>query len=265
MIWWLLACTPGPAEALVDPPAPPAPAVMPQPVPVWPAEGAPLRELPLPGEVPQTTFFLVAGHANGRTKHGNIGVHAQVEAEVSLATSEELARRLEGVEGLEVVLGRREGQIVSYGARVRHAERVGADLLIELHTDARGPYYVWADSPDGEVLRTDGADGFSVLFNPRGPLAGERRELARSLARALAEAGFPTIPGYTDHYDNDEVPGVFLDRRGLFMLRRPTMPSVIIETHNAKDFEESLRWREARTHAAFAGAVAEGIRAFRSR
>ena len=43
------------------------------------------------------------------------------------------------------------------------------------------------------------------------------------------------------------------------MLRRPRIPSVIIETHHALDFEEVARWREERTLEAFAAAVAQGV------
>ncbi|MEZ4316894.1 MAG: hypothetical protein R3F61_05310 [Myxococcota bacterium] len=60
-------------------------------------------------------------------------------------------------------------------------------------------------------------------------------------------------------YDRDEVTGVHIDRRGLMMLREPTVPSVIVETHNAKHFEESLRWREERTREAFVRAVTDGL------
>lgn len=43
------------------------------------------------------------------------------------------------------------------------------------------------------------------------------------------------------------------------MLRGPQIPSVIIETHQSLDREEVLRWREDRTHDAFAAAVAQGL------
>ena len=83
-------------------------------------------------------------------------------------------------------------------------------------------------------------------------------------AESLAEAGFLPYPGchYGGLYDQEGTAGVFIDRRGLMMLRRPTVPSIIIETHNAKDFEESLRWREERTAEAFAMAMADALTRF---
>ena len=43
------------------------------------------------------------------------------------------------------------------------------------------------------------------------------------------------------------------------LLRRPRIPSVIIETHHALDFEEAARWKEERTLEVFAAAVAQGL------
>ncbi|MET0402683.1 MAG: N-acetylmuramoyl-L-alanine amidase, partial [Cystobacter sp.] len=58
-------------------------------------------------------------------------------------------------------------------------------------------------------------------------------------------------------------PGAFVSRhqpgQRIFVLREPTMPSIIIETHHAWDFEEAARWREERTLEAFAAAVAQGL------
>lgn len=265
LVWMLTSCAPMPAaaersrvpELAVEDPGFAA---------VWPAPDAPLDVLPTtaPRGLADTTVYLMAGHANGPGKDGNKGVHGQIEAEVSLWTVEELARRLEALGWFEVVVGRRAGERPSYGARIRHAERVGADVFIELHTDARGPLHVWATDPEGEVYRNDGSPGFSVLYNEGGPLGPERQRLAQEVGNALLATGLPPCPGYVDLYDADPVPGVFIDRRGLMMLRRPTMPSIIIETHNAKDFEESLRWREEGTLDAFASAVAEAVRAYRT-
>jgi len=77
----------------------------------------------------------------------------------------------------------------------------------------------------------------------------------------MAGAGFLPYGGadYAGLYDLDPVPGVFLDRRVLYMLRRPTMPSVILETHHGLDAEERARWEEERTREAFADAVAAAL------
>jgi N-acetylmuramoyl-L-alanine amidase len=109
-----------------------------------------------------------------------------------------------------------------------------------------------------------GSHGFSVLYSDEGPaeVAAERRLLAQALAARMVEAGFPAYVwnGYADLYDGDPThPGVFVDRhvpkQRIKMLRAPHVPSVIIETHQALDAEEVLRWDEPRTHDVFAAAV----------
>lgn len=55
------------------------------------------------------------------------------------------------------------------------------------------------------------------------------------------------------------MPGVFVERhkpnKRIMMLRRPGVPSVIIETHHAWDTREAARWEEPRTRQVFATAV----------
>jgi N-acetylmuramoyl-L-alanine amidase len=130
-----------------------------------------------------------------------------------------------------------------------------------LHTDSRPEHtYEWTN-PDGQtVLRNDKARGFTVLYNEGSPLGPERQRLARDIAIAMAVRGMhPYTAGYGHLYDADGVAGVYIDRRGLKMLRAPEVPSVIIETHHALDYNESLSWREQHTHDVFAAAVADGL------
>jgi len=258
---WLLGCAPPAADVSWTRPPP-----TPVDTPVWPAPGAPLTILPerAPRNERRLTVFLVAGHGNG-DKQGNTGVHGQIEATVALQTVSALAERLESLDRFDVILGRQGDARPSYPERLEHAERVGADVFIELHTDSRGDTWAWADLPDGEAYRAEGDAGFAVLFNEGSELGPKRRALARATANALSEAGFPAYPGchYGGLYDPDSTPGVFIDRRGLMMLRRPTAPSIIIETHNAKDFDESLRWREEATLDAFSSGIADALLRYR--
>lgn len=156
----------------------------------------------------------------------------------------------------------------SYAARLRHLARSGATTLIELHSDARADGVVANGvAPDGETCwRDDGEPGFTVLVRDRGDdeLVARRLTLARSIARSLTAAGFLPWVGdnYGDLYEADEVAGVWRDRRGLYMLDRPSVPSVLIETHNALDGRESLRWTEPRTHDVFGRAVIAALVAF---
>lgn len=261
MLAWALfwACTPPPTVHRRPPSAPPTVAAPPS----WPEPGALLDVLPTlaPRGLGRPTIYLSAGHYNGG-KRGNIGVHGQVEAHVNRDTVLDLARRLEALDRYTLVVSRRGEQRPSYSARIQDAKNHGADVFIELHTDARGEVAWFADTPsDGPTLMAEGDAGFAVLYNPGGVLGPERGRLGARMAESLAAAGFPPYPGchYGGLYDLASTPGLFIDLRGLMMLRRPTMPSIIVETHNAKDFEESLRWREEATLEAFAAAVDDAL------
>ena len=43
------------------------------------------------------------------------------------------------------------------------------------------------------------------------------------------------------------------------VLRRPAMPAILVETHNALDPRETARWDEAYTRKAFTLALARGL------
>lgn len=122
--------------------------------------------------------------------------------------------------------------------------------------------------PGQWCLRNDLAPGYSVLYadDAPEPLRSRRLALARALARRMGEAGFLPYGGedYLGLYDGDALqPGTFVSRhmpgQRIFVLRKPRMPSVIIETHHALDVEEVARWGEERTREAFAAAVARGL------
>ena len=239
-------------------------------VPAWPEPGADLVPpvIEVPPDFGTETVFLVAGHG-APGNDGNLGSLCTREQDFTLDATERLADLLDAT-GVFVPVRARTGDArPSYRDRVRHLERSGATAMIELHSDARGDApYPNAVSAGGETCwRDDGEAGFTVLVRTRGApkaLAAKRLALARSLAAALTAAGFPPWVGdnYGGLYDADEVPGVWLDRRNLFMLRTPTVPSVIVETHNALDGREVLRWEQPATHDAFGRAVIDGLLSF---
>ena len=82
----------------------------------------------------------------------------------------------------------------------------------------------------------------------------------------MSEAGFFPYPGqeYEGLYAAEPgAAGAFVDRHAdakrLMVLRRTSMPAVIVETHNALDPREAARWDEAHTREAFAMALARGL------
>ncbi|MCE9670246.1 N-acetylmuramoyl-L-alanine amidase [Myxococcus stipitatus] len=237
--------------------------------PRWPAPGAPLLvpEVRFPPGFRTRRVYLDAGHgAEGNT--GTRSATCEDEELFTLRAAEDLARRLEATGHFAVRISRKQGARVPYAARLAEAEAWGADVLVSLHSDSRGAAHPWSPSPGQECFRQDTTPGFSVLWSTSASptLQSSRALLARALARGMSRAGFPHYDGvdYTGLYAADtEQAGVFVSRepshRQIFVLRKPTIPSVIIETHHALDVEESARWREARTLESFAAAVTQGL------
>jgi len=151
----------------------------------------------------------------------------------------------------------------AYRARIDAAATWGAEVLISLHADSRGTAVPTSVEGRGTCPQNAAEPGFSVLFSDEGTedQVAPRRSLARAVATRMSELGLPAYDGtdYRSAYDADTTPGVFLDRRGLFMLRRPTMPSIILETHHAWHPEEWARWQEESTRDAAALTLAQAI------
>lgn len=268
---WLLpvlaACTPAAPAAVEAEQVPEALAPL-----AWPdTSGAlvhPVIEIP-PGFA-RREVFVSAGHG-APDNHGNLGAWCTREEDFALDAADRLADLLDATGVFAAVRARTGHERPSYAARIRRLEASGAATMIELHSDVRADEVVLnATASDGAPCwRDDGEPGFTVLVRDRGApaLVAERLALARSLARSLADAGFPPWVGdnYEDLYVADDVPGVWLDRRNLFVLRAPSVPSVIVETHNARDGRETLRWDEPETHDAFGRAVIAALLAFHRR
>lgn len=230
------------------------------PPPAYPQPGAQLTApaVEAPEGFRRRRIYLDAGHGVG-TNTGARTVACTDEADFVLDVCEGLAQALEASGDFEVVLSRTSSAGPGYKARAAAAAETKADLLLSVHADSRGEAR-WSKQSDGQLCLENAAQpGFSVLFSDEGHAerVSARRRLARVIARRLLQSGLPAYDGfdYTGLYVSDDTPGVFVDRRGLFMLRRPKMPSVIIETMHALHPEEWARWQEPATRAAFHGAV----------
>jgi N-acetylmuramoyl-L-alanine amidase len=224
------------------------------------------RPLALAAPRAKLRIYLDAGHG----APGNPGNHSATcvdEQDFTLALSGDLGEALERTGRFEVRISRARGVLVPYAERVRDAEAWGAAALVSLHSDVRGRAESWEPRPGVVCSRSRAAPGFSVLWSDyaEGALVERRVRLARSLARELAATGLLPYSGeeYLPQYLPDAQPGVFVDRHRdserIFVLWRPSMPSVIIETHNALDDREERRWSEPATRAVFASAVAAAL------
>ena len=242
---------PAPVEEL---PAAPAP-----PVAVWPEEGAPLRAPEARWtEGARLSVYVDGGHgAPGNS--GMVTVDCAAEGDLTLGYADALTARLSRSERLTVTESRRDGAL-TYDQRIAAANKGKYGLLLSLHVDSReGP--TPPTLAESGCWAQDGAEGFAVLWSDEGPLAAARQTFARAIANRMVEAGFPAYSGwvYGQYGADPEHPGVFVDRHAartrVRMLRRPRVPSVIVETHHGLDPDEHARWSEARTLDAFAAAV----------
>lgn len=210
----------------------------------------------------KTRVYLDAGHGVG-TNTGAQTVRCTDEADFTLALAKDVARQLEATGRFEVRVSRKTADGPSYANRLAAAKQFSADVLVSLHADTRGasePHTV----EEGKTCPSSREQpGFSILVSDEGgeKLAARRRRLGRAVADRMRSAGFEAYDGidYGGLFVSDEAPGVFLDRRRLFMLRQPPMPSVIVETHHAWHVDEHAKWLDAATRSRFAKALAEAL------
>ena len=246
----------------------------------WPSAEAPLQVLPLPPRADAGTgrklrIYVDAGHG-AKDNHGASSCTCENEEDFTLRTAKALAEALLATGRFEVRLSRKDDEKPSYLTRTAEAEQWKADLMLGVHFDVRGVAYPYEPEPGracwrAPLLGEDGQDsaGFAVLWSDEDAATHPERtksaRFGRALAARLAAAGLKPYGGYDYQglYDPDEVPGGFIDRhvpgRRIWMLRKPKVPSLIIETHHALDLEERQRWQEQKTHQAFAAAVAAGL------
>ena len=227
----------------------------------WPS---PAAQLTIPAAVAPADFgrrriFVDAGHG-AKDNTGNLSSLCQNEQDFTLDLASDLARRLEASSHFEVRVSRSGSDLVAYADRVQAADDWPAEVFLSLHSDVRGP------AGTGDCPSNRSAPGFSLLWSDEGPLAGQRLQLARSISTRMLQVGLVAYDGdeYRDQYEADaQQAGVFADRHApgsrIFVLHKPSMPSVIVETHNARDDREAERWNETATREAFAAAVTAAL------
>ena len=211
--------------------------------------------------------YVDAGHgASGNP--GNTSCFCVAEEDFTLFAARELAARLEATGHFLVRKSRDGAETVEYRDRIDEAAQWGADAFVSLHSDVRSRADRWSPRPDASCPVSYAAPGFSVIYSDDGEASRvlARQTLARATARRLTATGL--LPyggaGYAPLYDVDPVEvGVFLDRhppeQRIFVLYRPAMPAILIETHHALDPREAERWEEDETLDAFAAATGAAL------
>jgi N-acetylmuramoyl-L-alanine amidase len=235
---------------------------------VWPEEGSSVSVVPyrIPDGFGSRKIVVDPGHGAPGNK-GNVSAWCQDEQDFTLSIARHLAATLQATGHFEVRLTRQTSD-VPYPARVREAEEWGADAFVSLHSDVRGAAEPWSPREGAVCYWTDQAPGFAVLYSDEAePQAVARRlRLATAVAAKLSAAGFPPYDGagYTRSYAPAQPGlGVFVDRhppdKRIYVLRYPSMPAILVETHNALHRREAARFEEDATRQAFDAAVAAAL------
>jgi len=231
------------------------------------AAEAPLRppKLACPTDFGVHRVMIDAGHGAEKNR-GNLSCFCVDEQDFTFAAAEWVAARLEATGHFEVRRSREGGAEVAYPNRLDDAEAFDAEVFVSLHSDVRGHAGTWAPEAGRSCPVAPGGAGFSVLYADEGEpeLVARRLALSRALAARMLTTGFaPYAGGYADLYAADPAPGVFVDRHApgqrIFVLRRASMPSVILETHNALDPGDADRWTAPETLDAAADALAAAL------
>lgn len=235
----------------------------------WPSATARLVAPPIvfPADFGVHRVYVDAGHgAPGNP--GNTSCFCLAEEDFTLFAARELAQRLEAT-GHFLVQKSRDGiDPVEYRDRVDEAAQWGAEAFVSLHSDVRSRADRWSPRPDTSCPVSYAAPGFSVIYSDDGAssLVLARQRLARATARRLTATGL--LPyggaGYAPLYDSDPAEaGVFVDRhppeQRIFVLHRPTMAAILIETHHALDPREAERWEDDATFDAFSAALGAAL------
>jgi len=232
----------------------------------------PGADVELPELAPRTVLrpirlLLDAGHG-ALDNAGNTSTYGVEEQEFTLDLAQDVRAELEATGWFEVRTSRAAGELTAYAARIDAARAMGADAFVSLHSDVRGAARSWSPLPGLETRAALDAPGFSVLFSDEGEagLVARRRTLAAAIADSMRGAGFFPYGGaeYEGLYAADAAcAGSFVDRhedrKRIFVLRRTSIPSVIVETHNALDPREAARWDESFTRRAFALSLARAL------
>ncbi|MFO0618138.1 MAG: N-acetylmuramoyl-L-alanine amidase [Polyangiaceae bacterium] len=212
------------------------------------------------------TVFLDAGHGAEKNP-GNTSCYCVAEQDFTRDLTLEVADYLEETGHFKVVLARSDGRMVGYAERVARATASGADAFVSIHSDVRGDGKPWSPSPGLECLENLDSPGFVVLYSDEGApaLVEARHTLALDVSARMGEAGFlPYTSTYKGLYEIDpEDPSVLLDRhtpdKRIFVLKKTTMPAVLVETHHALDPREARLWEMPTTRRAFAAVLAQAL------
>lgn len=180
---------------------------------------------PLPTAIPNGRLVVVIDPGHGGADVGAVGISNLYEANVVLPIAQQVATLLQQ-QGIQVMLTRNSDVEIDLEPRVQMAEQANASLFVSIHANSMG-----MDRPD--------VNGTETYYYSSG--------------EALAE----TI-------QTNMISGLGMNDRGVrqarfYVLRKTTMPAVLVETGFVTGSEDAPRLANAEFRNQMAIAIARGI------
>jgi N-acetylmuramoyl-L-alanine amidase len=214
-----------------------------------------------PHAAAQKLIALDVGHS--LSSPGAISARGRAEFEFNRDLVEQVRRKLNAAGYRTIVIGA-EGDETVLAARPRKAK--GADLFISFHHDSAKERFLQRWTVDGveRFYLDDRFKGFSLFVSRENPQLEQSLRCASMLGNALSMQLFKPSLYHADSYLGesrsfaDEANGVhYFDT--LAVLRRATMPAVLLEAGVILNRDEELAMRELGTQLRIAEAVVEAV------
>lgn len=180
---------------------------------------------PLPNVTPNGRIVVVIDPGHGGGDPGAVGIGNIHEADVVLTISQQVASLLQQ-QGIQAVLTRNSDIEIDLEPRVQMAEQANATLFVSIHANSMG-----MDRPD--------VNGVETYYYASGA------ELAQTIQDSIISS-----LGMTDR-------GIRQAR--FYVLRRTSMPAVLVETGFVTGSEDAPRLANASFQSQMAIAIARGI------
>ncbi|MDB9304755.1 MULTISPECIES: N-acetylmuramoyl-L-alanine amidase [Cyanophyceae] len=190
-----------------------------------PTAPPPPRSQPAPRPVPKTRAIVMIDPGHGGKDPGAIGIGSLREKDVILPISKRIAAILQQ-NGVQAVLTRDSDYFVSLQGRVDLAQRANADLFVSIHANA-----ISMSRPD--------VNGLETYYYDSG------QSLASSIHRSITQ--------------NVTIRDRKVRRARFYVLRKSSMPSVLVEVGFVTGAEDAARLRTTAYQNQMADAIARGI------
>lgn len=217
------------SSTVLVPPSTPSPQPQREPLATVPAVTIPVpltqTPPPQPPRTPNKRVLVLIDAGHGGKDPGAIGIGGLQEKNVILPIAQQVVELL-AKQGVKTVMSRKDDYFVDLAPRVALAERVDADLFVSIHANAMP-----ANRSDINGLET-------YYFS-----SGER--LARTIHRSVLQ--------------NVSIRDRGVRRARFYVLRKSSMPSVLVEVGFVTGREDSPRLATEAHRDQMAAAIARGI------